>query len=318
VRSTDTPPDEVMTPPAAPTVEVTESRDAIVGAQRVRRALPIRTRRTIGAWCFIDHMGPGIVADPAAAGIGPHPHIGLQTVTWLTAGELLHRDTLGSEQTIRPGQLNLMTAGHGVAHAEEPTSYRSDFHGVQLWVAQPERTRHSAPAFEHHGDLPQVELDRAAVTVLVGDFDSQQSPARRDTNHVGLDLQLRPGASTLPANTAHEYGLVVLDGAVSIDSIVVEPGRLAYLGLGRDELTLDVQQPTRALVVGGERFESPILMWWNFVARTHAEVDDAQQAWNDHDDRFGEIDSVLPRIPAPVAPWTAPSAGNKRSSAATR
>ncbi len=286
-----------------PIIEVTASRESTVGEQRVRRALPTRARRTIGAWCFIDHMGPTIVADPPAVGVGPHPHIGLQTVTWLTSGELLHRDTLGSEQAIRPGQLNLMTAGHGVAHAEEPTSYRGNFHGVQLWVAQPERTRHDAAAFEHHRDLPQVELAHATVTVLVGDFDDQRSPARRDTDHVGIDLQLRPGASPLPLNVTFEYGLVVLDGQVSIDGTVVEPGQLAYLGLGRHELVLSAQEPARALLVGGAPFESPVLMWWNFVARTQGEVDDAQRAWNDGGERFGNIDSVLQRIPAPVPPW---------------
>jgi redox-sensitive bicupin YhaK (pirin superfamily) len=248
-------------------------------------------------------MGPATVGDPPAVGIGPHPHIGLQTVTWLTAGELLHRDTLGSEQAIRPGQLNLMTAGHGVAHAEEPTSYRGDFHGVQLWVAQPERTRHGAAAFEHHVALPEVALARATATVLVGEFDDQRSPARRDTDHVGIDLQLRPGASPLRTNGAFEYGLVVLDGQVSIDSIVIKPGQLAYLGLGRDELVLDVRDQARALLVGGVPFESPVLMWWNFVARSRREVDDAERAWNDGDERFGNIDSVLPRIPAPVPPW---------------
>jgi redox-sensitive bicupin YhaK (pirin superfamily) len=139
--------------------------------------------------------------------------------------------------------------------------------------------------------------------VLVGDFDDQRSPARRDTDHVGIDLQLRPGASALPTNVTFEYGLVVLDGQVSIDGTVVEPGQLAYLGLGRHELVLDVQEQARALLVGGAPFESPVLMWWNFVARTHGEVDEAQRAWNDGGERFGNIDSVLQRIPAPVPPW---------------
>ena len=303
VRATDTSPDEATSPPESPTIEITASRESIVGEQWVRRALPTRARRTIGAWCFIDHMGPTTVSGPRTVGVGPHPHIGLQTVTWLTSGELLHRDTLGSEQAIRPGQLNLMTAGHGVAHAEEPTTYRGDFNGWQLWVAQPERTRHDAAAFEHHVDLPQAGLDHATATVLVGEFDGQRSPARRDTDHVGIDLQLRPGASPLPTNAEFEYGLVVLDGEISIDSTVVEPGQLAYLGLGRAELVLDVRERARALLVGGVPFESPVLMWWNFVARTHEEVDDAQQAWNGGGDRFGNIDSMLQRIPAPVPPW---------------
>src|SRR5829696_8161085 len=139
-------------------VEVLESRTADVAGTPVRRALPRRARRTIGAWCFLDHFRPTGPADPPGT-IGPHPHIGLQTVTWLIEGESLHTDSLGSEQPIRPGQLNLMTAGNGVAHAEEtPVARVGSLHGVQLWVAQPSSTRDGAAAFEHHADLPRVEL----------------------------------------------------------------------------------------------------------------------------------------------------------------
>src|SRR6187397_302254 len=152
-------------PVGPPCVEVTDSRHASIGALEVSRALPHRARRTVGAWCFLDHMLP----TTADVGIGPHPHIGLHTVTWLLEGELLHRDGLGSEQAIRPGQLNLMTAGRGIAHAEEATSTGRRHHGVQLWVAQPEATRHGEPAFEHHAELPRVDLGAATATVLVGE-----------------------------------------------------------------------------------------------------------------------------------------------------
>ena len=290
-------------------VEITPSRESLVGRQRVRRALPHRGRRTVGAWCFVDHMGPTDVTEPGEVGIGPHPHTGLQTVTWLTAGELLHRDTVGSEQTIRPGQLNLMTAGHGVAHAEEPTSYVGRVHGVQFWVAQPERTRHGAPAFEHHAELPQVDLPGAVATVLVGSLAGATSPARRDTDHVGLDLRLRPGTTVVPLERTYEHALVVLEGAVEVRDgeagTVVEPGHLAYLGLDRDEVAFAVRDDTSAVLVGGVPFESPVLMWWNFVARTHDEVEAAQREWNDRAERFGEIDSTLARIPAPTPPWVA-------------
>src|SRR5437588_4829373 len=173
-------------------VEVLDSREAQVGALHVRRALPRRAHRTVGAWCFADHMGPASVTADERVDIGPHPHMGLQTVTWLLAGEFLHHDSLGSEQTIKPGQLNLMTAGNGVAHAEEATrQYAGELHGVQLWVAQPEETRHRAPAFEHHAALPKVELDGGEGTVIVGEMTSATSPARRDTDHVGVELALR-------------------------------------------------------------------------------------------------------------------------------
>src|SRR3954453_1720353 len=145
--------------PSGTTLEISESREAQVGALPVRRALPRRARRTVGAWCFVDHMGPISVTDERGVDLGPPPHTGLQTVTWLLDGEILHRDSLGSEQIIRPGQLNLMTAGHGVAHAEAATGrYEGALHGVQLWVAQPSSTRDGEPAFEHHAELPRVEL----------------------------------------------------------------------------------------------------------------------------------------------------------------
>jgi quercetin 2,3-dioxygenase len=160
-------------PQPAPAI-VTPSREAKVGGLRVRRALPRRERRTVGAWCFVDHMGPAPVSNTETFDVAPHPHMGLQTVTWLLAGEVVHRDSLGSEQVIRPGQLNLMTAGHGVSHSEEHTgAYRGDLHGVQLWVAQPEFSRHGPPEFEHHAELPRVDLGPGSVaTVLVGELEA--------------------------------------------------------------------------------------------------------------------------------------------------
>lgn len=291
--------------PATPELEITPAREARVGSHRVRRALPRRSRRTVGAWCFLDHMGPATVTEPDGVGIGTHPHIGLQTVTWLLAGELLHRDTLGSEQPIRPGQLNLMTAGHGVAHAEEATPYRGTFQGVQLWVAQPEATRHDAPAFEHHAAIPRVELPRGIATVLVGELAGTHSPARRDTDHIGVDLDLWAGVSTIPLRPDHEHAVVVLDGTVTVAGETVAPGSLAYLGLGRDELDLEASDPVRALLVGGAPFESPVVMWSNFVGRTRDEMVAATDGWNTGADRFGEVDSRLDRIPAPSPPWTA-------------
>ena len=178
-------------------VEVLVGREAAVGETPVRRLLPRRTRRTVGAWCFVDHMGP-LPPESPPGGIGPHPHTGLHTVTWLVEGELLHRDSLGSEQTIRPGQLNLMTAGHGVSHAEEPTGRHQGLHGVQLWVAQPEATRHERPAFEHHEALPEVAFGAARATVLVGRLAGVASPARRDTDLIGVDLALPTGSAELP------------------------------------------------------------------------------------------------------------------------
>jgi quercetin 2,3-dioxygenase len=285
-------------------IELTDSHVADVAGLSVRRALPRRARRTIGAWCFLDHMGPVEVSDDREVNVGPHPHMGLQTVTWLLSGELLHRDSLGSEQLIRPGQLNLMTAGAGVSHAEESIgTFRGQLQGVQLWVAQPGATRLGAAAFEHHGELPQVPLDRGEATVLVGAMAGTVSPARHDSDLVGLDLNLTPGPTLLPLDPAFEHGLVVLDGAIEVDQLVVEPGHLAYLGPGRDELAIAALRPTRAIVVGGRPFPEPLLMWWNFVARTRDEVTAAYQQWQNGDDRFGVVASPLARIPARPPVW---------------
>lgn len=291
------------------TFELTDSRSTDVGRMHVRRALPRRGRRTVGAWCFVDHMGPAAVTEDEGVDIGPHPHIGLQTVTWLVAGEVLHRDSLGSEQVIRPGQLNLMTAGGGVVHAEEHTGrYRGDLHGVQLWVAQPEATRHGPPAFEHHAELPRVALDNGDATVLVGRLADHESPARRDTEHVGVDLALRPGATTVPLAAHFEHALVVLQGSVEVDGHVVEPGRLAYLGTDRDEVGAVVGTGTdtaRVLLIGGVPFPEPVLMWWNFVARTRAEIVEAHTDWmGENDRRFGTVASSLPRVPVGPPPWS--------------
>jgi redox-sensitive bicupin YhaK (pirin superfamily) len=271
----------------------------------VRRALPQRARRTIGAWCFVDHFGP---ADDAVS-IGPHPHIGLHTVTWLLEGEAVHHDSLGSEQPLRPGQLNLMSAGNGIAHAEEgrtpPPQPRPLTHGAQLWVAQPESTRHGAPAFEHHGELPQVELAAAIATVLLGTVDGATSPARADSPIVGIDVAARPGRSVVPLRSDHEHGVVVLSGAIAIGDEVIEPGVLAYLGTDRDELVITAAEDARVLVLGGEPFGEAISMWWNFVARTHDEIDEARAAWQAADeDRFAPVESHLGRIAAPATPWT--------------
>jgi len=286
-----------------PVVEIEPGRVAQVGSMPVRRILPHRARRTVGAWCFADHVGPVPVRGAGALGIGPHPHMGLQTVTWLVSGELLHLDNLGSEQLIRPGQLNLMTAGHGVAHAEEDPGHATELHAVQLWVAQPEATRDGAPAFEHHGELPRLGLDGGEATVLIGDFGGLTSPARRDTQHMGAELTLRRGGTVVPLRADYEHALVVLEGSVQVGERVVEPGVLAYLGAGRDECSLMVDAPARALLLGGIPFPEPVLMWWNFVARTRDEVSEARRQWSDADDRFGSVRSSLERIEVGPPPW---------------
>ncbi len=289
-------------------VEISPGRSARVGALAVRRVLPQRRRRTVGAWCFADHLGPvtlgaGGAPGAAGAGIGPHPHCGLQAVTWLVEGELLHVDSLGSEQLIRPGQLNLMTAGHGVAHAEEDPRRAGALHGVQLWVAQPEQTRHGPPAFEHHAGLPRVSFGTAEATVLVGSFAGLDSPARRDTDHVGVELVLHRGLTVVPLRPAHEHGLIVLEGDVALGANRVAPGVLAYLGPGRDECAVEAPEDARVVLLGGLPFPEAVLMWWNFVARGRDEISEARRQWADADPRFGRVASSLARIEVGRPPW---------------
>ena len=307
VRPEDVSPDRgAVAEPSPATVEVTDSRLADVGGMPVRRALPRRGRRTVGAWCFVDHFGPTTATAARGVEIGPHPHIGLQTVTWVLEGRQVHRDSLGSEQVIRPGQLNLMTAAHGVVHAEETLDYTGPLHGVQLWVAQPESTRHGAAAFEHHPDLPCVELASGTATVLVGTHGGEESKARADTPLVGLDLALGRGTSPVETDPAFEYALVVISGVVDVDGIDVPADSTAYLGTARDEVDLTARAgDARALLLGGAPFESPVLMWWNFVGRTQEEMTAAYDAWTAGDARFGPVATDLPRIPAPVPPWPA-------------
>ncbi len=276
---------------------------ATVGAIAVRRALPQRQHRTVGAWCFADHLGPAAVARDRGLDIGPHPHIGLQTVTWLTTGEALHRDSLGSEQLIRPGQLNLMTAGRGVAHAEEATGqYAGRLEGIQLWVAQPDTTRQGPAAFEHHGSLPRIETSAYDATVLVGDFGGTSSPARHDTPLLGLELVVRE-PTTLPLRWDFEHAPIVLDGAIREGETTLVPGQIGIWELGRDEFAITPDGTTRVMMLGGVPFPETIIMWWNFVARTRDEISVAARSWRARDGRFAKVASALPVIEAPNVPW---------------
>ncbi|GAB2884304.1 pirin family protein [Nocardioides pacificus] len=309
VTETDAPSDHAeASHPEHACMEISESHESQVGKTRVRRALPRRGRRTVGAWCFADHMGPADVTENSGLDVGPHPHIGLQTVTWLTDGEVLHKDSLGSEQVIKPGQLNLMTSGDGITHSEEATGhYRGTLEGIQLWVALPDGTRAGEGGFEHHEDLPRAEIDGGVATVLLGDFADLRSPARHDTPLVGADLTLH-GPTSVPLRPDWEYALVVMDGAVAVNGQPLVPGKLGYLGEDRAELSLDVREPTRIVLLGGEPFPEPIVMWWNFVARSREEIELAYASWAAEDDRFGRVTSSLPRIPA-AAPWWMKSEG---------
>jgi redox-sensitive bicupin YhaK (pirin superfamily) len=263
-------------------LEVTSAREARVGDLTVRRLLPLRLRRSVGPWCFIDHYGPQSVDGITGMLVPPHPHIGLQTVTWLLAGNVLHRDSLGSEQMIRPGQLNLMTAGRGIAHAEEsPAAHEPVLHGVQLWVALPDASRQAEPAFEHHPELPQARLGGFRATVFMGELAGARSAATAFSPIVGAELTAAAGPArcALPLDPAFEHVVFAAAGTALAQDVELEPGRLLYLPAGRDQLSLAASEGSCVLLLGGVPLGEPLLMWWNFVARTPEEIEAATASW---------------------------------------
>jgi len=250
-------------------------------AMLVRRSLPGKQRRTVGAWCFSDAYGPTQLTSAPGMQVPPHPHIGLQTVTWLLDGQVRHRDSLGNDVLIRPGQLNLMTAGHGIAHAEHsPAEHGPVLHGVQLWIALPGSDRATDPSFEHHEALPSFELDDATATVLAGTVAGHTSPARTYTPLVGAELAVRAGGQTVvPLEREFEHGVLALGEPVRVDGIEVPTGALRYLAPGQEAVTITAGPAAKALLIGGTPFEEQLVMWWNFVARDHDEIVAARTAW---------------------------------------
>lgn len=284
-------------------IDVKEGRSTTVGGVPISRVLPTKGRRTVGPWCFVDHILPPDFDDPHPLEVGPHPHTGLSTVTWLLEGEALHTDSLGSEQPIRPGQLNLMSAGNGIAHAELGTT--QGIHGVQMWLAQPESTRHGESRFEHVPDLPVVSLPGAEVKVMIGELDGMASPAEVDWPMVGLDAGMSAARVEVPADPGFEYAVIPIDRRLKVDDAIVEPGWLALVPAGVESLPIESESgEARFLVLGGEPLGEPIEMWWNFVARSKEEITEAWRSWQGHDfDRFGPVASELARIDAPAPPW---------------
>ncbi len=283
-------------------IVVIEGRATTVGGVGIQRVLPTKGRRTVGPWCFVDLIQPPDFDDPHPLEIGPHPHTGLATVTWLLEGEAVHTDSLGSEQPIRPGQLNLMTAGRGIAHAELGT--RTRIQGAQMWLAQPEGTRHGASRFQHLAELPVAELSGADAIVMVGALGDVESQATVDWRMVGADVSMGAGSVELPTEPEFEYAVVPLDHPVRVGEDIVEPGWLALIPQGWPSLPVISRHGSRFLLLGGEPLGEPIEMWWNFVARTKEEITEAWRAWQAHDENwFGDVPSTLARIDAPLPPW---------------
>ncbi|WP_052403324.1 pirin family protein [Legionella massiliensis] len=265
----------------------------------ISRILPHPERRMVGAWCFFDHFGP-VDLQKIGLNIGPHPHIGLQTFTWPLEGEILHRDSLGYEQVIRPGEINLMTAGKGITHSEESIS-KNRLEGVQLWIALPDSVRFMNPEFAHYTDLPVEEQGGFRLTLLAGDLFNQSAPAKVYSPLIGLDLNaLSEAKMQLPMNPKFEYGVLVLSGQLFIENEAQGSDSFVYLGCGRTTLSISASKGTRAILIGGEPFAEEILIWWNFVARSPEEISKATDDWQNHR-HFGEVKSYPgPRLNAPT------------------
>lgn len=258
-------------------------RSAEVGdGLHARRALPHRDRRMVGAWCFLDHLGPLDFQAGHGLSVGPHPHIGLQTFTWMIEGEVVHRDSLGNEQTIRPGQVNLMSAGRGISHAEDSVEGRGGrLHAVQLWIALDEAHRHGVPSFRNYPAPPVIERDGYRVTLLAGSAFGERSPVEVFSPLLGMDVAATGSAEMrIPLAPTFEYAVLPLIGHVAVDGEVFTPDAMAYLGSGRESISLRSEAEGRFVLVGGVPFGEEILLWWNFVARTPEEIRAATDAWN--------------------------------------
>ncbi len=280
-------------------------------AMTVRRSLPQRQRSLIGAWCFIDHYGPDDVAATGGMALPGHPHTGLQTVSWLFAGEIEHRDTTGAHQLVRAGELNIMTAGSGIAHSEYSTPNTTNLQGAQLWVALPAAHRLVERAFVHYAP-PLVEVDGAAVRVFLGTLFGQSSPVSTWTALTGAEVMLRAGATLqIPVPPGHEHGLLCDTGTLTVGEVTVGRGDVLFCpgGVAAIQVRAGQDGPARFLVLGGEPFGEELVMWWNFVGGSHEEVVAFREDWQrqraaPHDGgRYGDFPATWSgTLPAPDLP----------------
>jgi redox-sensitive bicupin YhaK (pirin superfamily) len=302
-------------------VEVVSPREVPLGGPRamlVRRTLPLRGRSLIGAWCFVDHYGPDHVSRTGGMKVAPHPHTGLQTVSWLFTGTIQHRDSAGNQALVLPGEVNLMTAGRGISHSEVSTPETDVLHGVQLWVALPEGARDTDPGFEHHVPTP-VRGPGWEARVLVGSMLGSTSPVHTFTPLVGAEVMLAPGRRLrIDVDDSFEHGVLLDVGALRVDGREVAEGQLAYLSPGRGTVEVVATEESRFMVLGGAPFGESIVMWWNFIGRTHEEIVEYRAQWQEQITRDGAVvsdgravsdgpfgvvaDEPLGPIPAPVLP----------------
>lgn len=303
--------------PGGAAVEIITSRDVPLGGPRamtVKRTLPQRQRSLIGAWCFVDHYGPDDVAATGGMDIPSHPHTGLQTVSWLFEGNVTHHDSGDHHAVVRPGEVNLMTSGAGICHTEVSTQDTIVLHGVQLWTVLPDAVRETTGRrFDHHVPEP-VTFDGGSALVFMGSLLGSSSPVETFSPLLGAELRLDTGAELrVDVDPDFEHGLLVDSGEVAIEGVRVAPTELAYTGVGERTLTLrnTGSTPARAIFLGGTPLGEQIVMWWNFIGRSHEEIARYREGWEAGADRFGAVDGYishdpdgLTRLPAPTLPGT--------------
>lgn len=293
-------------------VEIITARDVPLGGPRamtVHRTLPQKRRSTIGAWCFVDHFGPDDVSTTGGMDVAPHPHTGLQTASWLFKGEITHHDSGDNHAVVKPGELNLMTAGHGICHSEVSTQDTTTLHGVQLWIALPDEARNNPRHFENY--RPSLtSFSGGEALVFIGNLLGETSPVTTYTPLVGAEIRLDAGASiTLPINPDFEHGILLDSGEIEVEGTPVPRHSIAYTGINENELQITNSGKTtaRMMFLGGEPFQEEIVMWWNFIGRSSAEIAEMRQEWQSGNDRFGSVHGYIGKDPAGLSRLPAPT-----------
>ena len=294
---------EIKTPPACKALEsIIVPRPRDIGGFEVRRVLPSAERRNVGPFVFFDQMGPAELGLGQGIDVRPHPHIGLATVTYLFAGTIVHRDSLGSVQSIEPGAVNWMTAGRGIVHSErsdaELRKQRQKLYGIQIWVALPRHHEETEPDFTHYaaGSLPVIEGEGKTVRVIAGSLFGKASPVKTYSALFYGDASLQPGASLSLDKQYHERAIYLLEGSVEIAGQPFEPGRLLVFSSG-DEITVKASSTARLLLFGGEPLDGPRYLWWNFVSSSRERIEQAKAVWRAQ--RFAPVPGDAEFIPLP-------------------
>jgi len=281
---------------------VIEPRPRDIGGFEVRRVLPVAQRRSVGSFVFFDQIGPATLAAEHGVDVRPHPHIGLATVTYLFEGEILHRDTLGSVQVIRPGDVNWMTAGRGIAHSErtppEARAQGGPLFGIQSWVALPKAHEEAAPAFFHHGaaSLPKLDEKGKTVRIIAGTAFGQRAPVATFSETLYCDVVLKAGAKIEVPVEHEERAIQPVSGRISVGGHEAGSGSMLVLR-ANEPVVIEALEDSRLMLLGGERMDGPRHMWWNFVHSSQERIEQAKADWKAG--RFGQVPSETEFIPLP-------------------